>query len=99
IGLARPVSFLALGSVCLAPAVLVEIRQAGQEPRRGLARGPEVVPLGWKPLFWLLVLPFTALYLTQALGPEYSPDGSSYHLGYVAPYLRQGGFRHITTRI
>lgn len=99
LGLTRPVSFLALGLIFLALGVWFEIRQAGQGSRRGPECGPEVVPLSWKLLFWVLVLPFTALYLAQALGPEYSPDGSSYHLGYVARYLRQGGFGRITTSI
>jgi hypothetical protein len=31
------------------------------------------------------------------MAPEASPDGSTYHLGLVARYLRQHGFGHITT--
>jgi hypothetical protein len=49
-------------------------------------------PNRWKLLFAALFIPFTVLYLTQAVGPEYSPDGSSYHLGLVSRYLRTGGF-------
>jgi len=48
-------------------------------------------------LFAALFLVYSALYLSQAMGPEYSPDGSTYHLGYVARYLRQHGFGRITT--
>ena len=47
--------------------------------------------------FAALFLIYSALYLSQAMGPEYSPDGSTYHLGYVARYLRQHGFGRITT--
>ncbi len=37
------------------------------------------------------------LYLFNAWAPEDSPDGSSYHLGLVAHYLRVHGFDKITT--
>ncbi len=95
LGLAGPLPFLALGSVCLALGVLFELRYAGQKAQRE----PALLPGSWALLFWVLALPYTALYLAQSLGPEYSPDGSTYHLGYVARYLRQGGFGHITTSI
>jgi hypothetical protein len=35
---------------------------------------------------------FFACYLCNAVAPEISPDGSSYHLGNVARYWRHGGF-------
>jgi hypothetical protein len=40
---------------------------------------------------------FFVLYLVNAWAPEASPDGSSYHLGLVARYLRAHGFERITT--
>lgn len=45
------------------------------------------------PLFGI----FTLLYFFHAWAPEISPDGSGYHLGYVASYLRAHGFERVTT--
>ena len=45
------------------------------------------------PLFGI----FTLLYFFHAWAPEISPDGSGYHLGYVARYLRAHGFERVTT--
>ena len=42
-------------------------------------------------------LVFTALYFPHAWAPEFSADGSSYHLGLVARYLRAHGFEQVTT--
>jgi hypothetical protein len=43
---------------------------------------------------WLaaLALPFFVLYLIHALTPETQPDGTTYHLGLVAEWLRLHGF-------
>ncbi|MBS1832538.1 MAG: hypothetical protein JST65_07495, partial [Acidobacteria bacterium] len=43
-------------------------------------------------LFLALFLPFTVLYLANAMAPEWSPDGSSYHLGWVRKYANARGF-------
>ncbi len=43
--------------------------------------------------------PFTLLYFFHAWAPESSPDGSGYHLGLVARYVRAHGFERITTDI
>jgi hypothetical protein len=51
---------------------------------------------------YLLFLPFAAfflLYFLNAMVPEASPDGAAYHLGFVARYLREHGFRPITWNI
>jgi hypothetical protein len=45
------------------------------------------------PLFGI----FTLLYFFHAWAPEMSPDGSGYHLGYVARELRTHGFERVTT--
>jgi hypothetical protein len=42
---------------------------------------------------------FTGLYFVNAWAPEFSPDGSGYHLELVARYLRERGFVQITTNI
>ncbi len=57
------------------------------------------LPRYWKALFGVLFALFTYLYLFNAMAPETSPDGSSYHLGLVSRYLRAHGFVHITTNM
>jgi hypothetical protein len=39
---------------------------------------------------------YSVLYFLNALAPEISPDGSTYHLGLVARDLREHGFHRIT---
>src|SRR6516165_1379738 len=53
-------------------------------------------PARSKWLFGALFGAFGVVYLVNALAPEMSPDGSAYHLPFVASYLRAHGF---TTRI
>ncbi|MEO8661403.1 MAG: hypothetical protein ABI693_23235 [Bryobacteraceae bacterium] len=53
------------------------------------------IPLWMKALFGA----FFVLYLANAMAPEMSPDGSTYHLGLVARYYRDHGFSRITTNI
>lgn len=53
------------------------------------------------PRLWLLAgaacaAPFALLYTLHAMAPEVSPDGSYYHLGVVARYVRQHGFGRVT---
>ena len=47
----------------------------------------------------LVFVPFTVLAFFHAWAPESSPDGSSYHLGVVAAYVRAHGFERITTNM
>lgn len=90
--LAYPGVLLGLGIAILAWAA-----------RRRLWRPPaESFPA--LPRFWrLLGLPLAALfgllYFSNAMAPEMSPDGSTYHLGLVARYLRAHGFERITTHM
>ncbi|MBI3207417.1 MAG: glycosyltransferase family 39 protein [Candidatus Solibacter usitatus] len=70
--------------------------------RRGVFRTPLSAPLPPLSRFWRvsLAVVFAAygfLYWINAMAPEMSPDGSSYHLGLVARYLREHGFPRITT--
>jgi hypothetical protein len=57
-------------------------------------------PVGFSPALRITAIAifgvFGAFYLANAMAPEMSPDGSTYHLGLVARYLREGGFRPIT---
>jgi hypothetical protein len=42
---------------------------------------------------------FTVVYFFHAWAPESSPDGSSYHIGLVARYLRAHGFEQVITNM
>src|SRR5262249_51523664 len=67
---------------------------AGFSPREASA-SPESsgkAPRGLKPALLILFGAFTVLYFFHALAPESSPDGSTYHLGFVARYLRARRF-------
>lgn len=71
--------------------------------RRGLHR-PAGEPLPALPRFWRILFgviygAFLLVYFTNAMAPENSPDGSTYHLGLVARYLRAHGFERITTNL
>jgi hypothetical protein len=44
---------------------------------------------------WLIFVPFLVLYLANAMAPEISFDGSRYHLGFVARYIREHGIHPI----
>ncbi|HME07551.1 MAG TPA: discoidin domain-containing protein [Bryobacteraceae bacterium] len=50
-------------------------------------------------LYGAVFLAFGYFYLGQALAPEMSPDGSSYHLGTVLHYYRAHGFVRLTTNM
>jgi 4-amino-4-deoxy-L-arabinose transferase-like glycosyltransferase len=60
-----------------------------------LARLPDKRPPLFDRRWWLLLAPFLILYLSNAMAPEISFDGSRYHLGLVAGYLREHGFHPI----
>lgn len=44
---------------------------------------------------WLIFVPFLVLYLSNAMAPEISFDGSRYHLGFVARFIREHGIHPI----
>jgi hypothetical protein len=71
--------------------------------RAGFSPRGTLVPPGarLKPaLLWVALFgAFSVLYFFDALAPEGSPDGSSYHLAFVARYLRAHGFERITTNM
>ena len=72
--------------------------RAGFSPREALASRPgggAKAPRGLKPALLILFGAFTVFYFFHALAPESSPDGSSYHLGFVARYLRARGFEPV----
>lgn len=90
--LAYKAVFLAAGAAILAWAV----RQGAHRPV-----GDPLPPLPrlWRCLFGIGFAAYAFLYLVNAMAPEISPDGSSYHLGLVARYLRERGFPRITTNM
>lgn len=92
VGQARKSVFLGAGVVIFA---------AAWRFRRNALSGVAVAPLPriWKAAFLALFAVFGVVYLVNALAPEHSPDGVTYHLGLVARYARDRGFRRITTNM
>ena len=89
--LARKGVFLAAGLAILVAAALV--RPAPAEP------APPSASRFWKRLLIAVGSAYFVLYFFNAMAPEISPDGSSYHLGLVARYLREHGFHRIATNM
>jgi hypothetical protein len=58
------------------------------EPERALP----AIPRPWAVLFIAVFAGFFACYFCNAVAPEISPDGSSYHLGNVVRYWHHQGF-------
>lgn len=57
------------------------------------------LPAFWRWTFRTVFSVFFVLYLVNAMAPEMSPDGSTYHLGLVSRYYRDHGFSGITTNV
>jgi hypothetical protein len=87
-GLARTEIFIPIG-VC---SVIGAIRVAP-----GIKTRPSFPPFSraWKWTLGVAFALFGVVYLVNALAPEASPDGSAYHLPFVARYLSADGFRSI----
>ncbi|MDX1982339.1 MAG: hypothetical protein SFV51_18845 [Bryobacteraceae bacterium] len=66
--------------------------------RRSSLRFP-ALPRFWRIALIAAYLAYGVLYWSNAMAPEMSPDGSGYHLGLVAKYLRDRGFTRITTNM
>jgi hypothetical protein len=77
--------FVAIGSVSIAAATW---NARGRKRRASLP----AMPRAWAALFVVVFAAFFTLYFTNAVAPEISPDGSSYHLGNVARLWRHNGF-------
>lgn len=50
------------------------------------------LPRLWQWTFWPVYTVFATICVIYAMAPEWSPDGSSYHLGVLAHYYRAHGF-------
>ncbi len=84
--------FVLTGVAMIALASLASARS-----RRPLQHSPTfAIPWLWLVFGGVLAAPFIELYLGHALGPEYSYDGTTYHLGFVARYLREHHLPAIT---
>ena len=83
--------------ITLVAGVLALAIRTGAWGKRGVPMKPleRRLKIGFGVIFGA----FTFLYFVNALAPESSPDGSGYHLGFVARYLRAHGFERITTNI
>jgi hypothetical protein len=57
------------------------------------------LPRFWRWIFLAASGFYALIYLANSLAPEFSPDGSAYHLGIVARYLRAHGFERIPTNM
>src|SRR5689334_4576285 len=86
VGVARKEVFLALGVASAFAAAKVVPEIGTRQP------GP-ALPSIWKGILGLSFALFGLVYLVNALAPEASPDGSAYHLPFVAQYLQAHGFR------
>ena len=84
-GLARKELFVALALVALVAVICTR-------GNTNYINCPAPIP-GWP--FGVLFAAFGIVYLVNALAPEMSPDGSAYHLPFVARYLRAHGFERI----
>ncbi len=82
---ARLVVFLVGG----AGLILCALWSARRRPRRVVLPS---VPRSWLIVFAVVFAAFFACYFCNAVAPEISPDGSSYHLGNVARDWRHQGF-------
>src|ERR1035437_215194 len=69
--------------------IALALWQAKGAPRR---KSLPAVPLTWMAAFFLIFSTFFIYYFFNALAPEVSPDGSTYHLGNVARIWRLHGF-------
>jgi hypothetical protein len=85
LGLVYPWTFLLLGTLSCAAAWGRRFR---------LPAFPRL-PDKHRILVFFFVLYFV-LYFFSAMAPEWSPDGVTYHLGFVARYAREHGFHRIT---
>ena len=91
-GLARPAIFLLCGAAVLAAATYWRTWRSSGKPGPPLSRV-------WKWIFAAGFAAYFVLYFFNAMAPEISPDGTAYHLGLTARYLREHGFVRNATNI
>jgi hypothetical protein len=89
-GLVYPAAFAALGAGAILACRPWRIRW----PRSDAARWPKSSVKNI--LLFVIFIAYFYIYFLRAIAPEVSPDGSTYHLGLVARYLREHGLHPIT---
>jgi len=91
--LVYPASFAILGVAAITACRPWKVRRVGKTIGRiGTISISNII------LFVILIAYFY-IYFLKAIAPEVSPDGSSYHLGLTARYLREHGLHPITWNI
>lgn len=90
LGIARKGVFLWVGIAALL---------GGWRRKRRASRGFAPIERGWAIPSGAIFTIYAALYVCNAMAPEYSPDGSTYHLGLVLRYLKWHGFQPIATNM
>ena len=88
--LVHKIVLLALSAAIIAAAIRLGVHQP-----QPVALAP--VPQLWKWSLGAVFAIFAVLYFFNAMAPERSPDGTGYHLPFVAAYYRAHGFVRITT--
>jgi hypothetical protein len=98
-GMVYPLVLLAIGLAAICGAIAGEKKHRDQ----GDPRGPGGPPHQWWQqhralgVLWGVAFGmYAVLYLANAMAPEASPDGATYHLGLVSRYLGAHGFVPIT---
>lgn len=90
--IAYPTVVVLIPTACIALAVWKRAWRLRGEPMPSLGTPLATV---WGVVFAM----FTVVYFINAWAPEFSSDGSSYHLGFIARYMRAHGFVAITTNL
>ena len=67
--------------------------------RGGLRRSLGPVPTIWRLLFWACYGAYFYYYFPNALAPETSPDGVTYHVGLIARYFQLHSYQWSTTNM
>ena len=88
----RPGILLAVGLGIVAAAI-------GRGAHKPSGKPLPPVPVLWMWVFRSVFALFSILYFVNAMAPEMSPDGMTYHLGVVSQYMRARGFLRITTNM
>ena len=97
----KPVFLIVSAAVIAAAAVAHRNSRGTRAAPRDLGAGTgfswrdNLPAFGYAAIFAI----FTALYFVNAWAPEWSSDGSGYHLGLIARYLRVHGFERVTTNM
>ena len=86
-------------SVFLWTGIAVFVAVWRSKAYRGAGASLNPIPRNWKIVFPAIFSVYGLVYLCNAMAPEISPDGSTYHLGLVLRYLRWHGFHTITTNM